>query len=61
MKFTAMMELDADKLRDYYWNVRETVYSGAQVKSRNLGYWMRQQDMIVTAARKRGIDLRRAA
>jgi hypothetical protein len=57
MKFADMMKATEESLREYYWQVRQTICNMASMKRGGLEYWNMQQDMIVSAARKRSIRL----
>lgn len=47
-------------LRDHYWSLRELAYNAAQVKSTGLGKLLRELDITVAVARRRGVRLDRA-
>jgi hypothetical protein len=44
-------------LRAHYWALRALAYNGAAVKSRGLGKILRELDITVAVARRRGLSL----
>lgn len=67
MKWTEMLEAPVESLREHYAGCRNLAYNGMKMAqhgrhtqrklARNMGYLMRQIDMMENAARKRGISL----
>lgn len=53
--------LSDDALRAHYWSLRALAHNGAAVKSRGLGRILRELDITVAVARKRGVALLGAA
>lgn len=54
---TYIKDLTDDGLRDHYRSLRALAHNGAAVKSRNLGKILRELDITVAVARKRGVAL----
>jgi hypothetical protein len=50
-------DLDDNALREHYRALRALAYNGAAVKSRGLGKILRELDITVAIARKRGVVL----
>lgn len=50
-------DLSDDALRTHYRELRALAYNGAAVKSRGLGKILRELDITVAVARKRGVSL----
>lgn len=52
-------DMSDEALVEHYWSLRALAYNASQLKSRKLGYLLRQLDITVAIARQRGVSLAR--
>lgn len=57
MKNVLIKELSDDGLREHYFGLRALAYNGAAMRDPKLGRILRDLDITVAVARKRGVDL----